>query len=217
LVLLNGNMFNNVIFRSTFVLCALNIVPETWLLYIPRKRMVWRCWHLRQRTKNLSRPLKTVFLWSRRIWPKSSPATLKTNNLFASWSNSGVSCTSAKWDCQAQWYGLENHLHFIGSHFQEGIVNASDLNTSICGHKFVVQRRKSLGATTRFCDKCGQSIWALMHSSYKCQMCGYYCHARCLNVVTRICASLKVCFVWFGFIHCLKCVYFFWNFGNAEL
>uniref|UniRef100_A0A915KNQ4 Phorbol-ester/DAG-type domain-containing protein n=1 Tax=Romanomermis culicivorax TaxID=13658 RepID=A0A915KNQ4_ROMCU len=65
-------------------------------------------------------------------------------------------------------------------------------NIRCCGHKFLVKnRRESLVAANRFCDKCGQIIWSILQPFYQCKYCGYYCHPKCLGVVTRTCAYVK--------------------------
>eukprot|EP00795_Rhopilema_esculentum_P001579 gene1579-16031_t len=59
----------------------------------------------------------------------------------------------------------------------------------ILGHHFAKQG-KSPG--NYFCDSCGATIWALLHTLYKCQDCSFHCHRKCLKSVDKPCVSSKV-------------------------
>eukprot|EP00794_Sanderia_malayensis_P018739 gene18740-20628_t len=59
----------------------------------------------------------------------------------------------------------------------------------VLGHEFARQGKAS---ANYFCDCCGSTIWALMHTLYKCIACSFYCHKKCLNSVDKPCVSKKV-------------------------
>ncbi|KAJ8299454.1 hypothetical protein KUTeg_023514, partial [Tegillarca granosa] len=59
----------------------------------------------------------------------------------------------------------------------------------VVGHKFQLQVTRS---TKHYCEKCNAMILGVIQSWYKCSDCGYCCHEKCLNLITRTCASLKV-------------------------
>ncbi|XP_052242863.1 differentially expressed in FDCP 8-like isoform X2 [Dreissena polymorpha] len=59
----------------------------------------------------------------------------------------------------------------------------------VVGHKFVL----SSGAGSKhYCEKCNAVIWGVLQQWYKCSECGYRAHIKCLNQITRTCASVRV-------------------------
>ncbi|GFS98308.1 differentially expressed in FDCP 8 homolog [Trichonephila clavipes] len=65
---------------------------------------------------------------------------------------------------------------------------ATDLKV-VLGHNFEV---RSLERPKQYCEKCCGIIWGVMTNWYHCISCGFKCHSKCLNLITRICASTKV-------------------------
>jgi len=59
----------------------------------------------------------------------------------------------------------------------------------VVGHKFTKTASKS---SKRYCEKCAGVIWGVIQACYRCQACGFSCHDKCLNLITRTCASSKV-------------------------
>lgn len=57
------------------------------------------------------------------------------------------------------------------------------------GHRFKCQTSSS---TKHYCEKCNTMILGVIQTWYKCTECGYSAHEKCLNMITRTCASLKV-------------------------
>ncbi|KFM70249.1 Differentially expressed in FDCP 8-like protein, partial [Stegodyphus mimosarum] len=60
--------------------------------------------------------------------------------------------------------------------------------TIVLGHKFEL---RSLERPQQYCEKCCGIIWGVMKNWYRCVECGFKCHSKCLNLITRICASTK--------------------------
>ncbi|GIY73246.1 differentially expressed in FDCP 8 homolog [Caerostris darwini] len=65
---------------------------------------------------------------------------------------------------------------------------ATDLKV-VLGHNFEV---RSLERPKQYCEKCCGIIWGMMTNWYHCISCGFKCHSKCLNLITRICAQTKV-------------------------
>ncbi|GBN27461.1 Differentially expressed in FDCP 8 [Araneus ventricosus] len=59
----------------------------------------------------------------------------------------------------------------------------------VLGHNFEV---RSLERPKQYCEKCCGIIWGVMTNWYHCKNCGFKCHSKCLNLITRICAKTKV-------------------------
>ncbi|XP_062601643.1 differentially expressed in FDCP 8 homolog [Saccostrea cucullata] len=59
----------------------------------------------------------------------------------------------------------------------------------VVGHKFQTQESRS---TKYYCEKCNAMILGVIQKWFKCSECGYSCHEKCLNTITRMCASQKV-------------------------
>ncbi|GAB6026755.1 hypothetical protein CHUAL_013259 [Chamberlinius hualienensis] len=62
---------------------------------------------------------------------------------------------------------------------------------AILGHRFV-KKPAERPTAKRFCEKCSGNIWGVLHVWYRCKACGFSCHGKCINYVTRMCASVKV-------------------------
>lgn len=88
-------------------------------------------------------------------------------------------------------------LRMYYQELKEGPVQADPEIKVVMSHHFKMR----VGATKHPCEKCKGVIWGMIgiHPWYKCQDCGYHCHQKCLNTVTRICPSAKisqgVCFI----------------------
>ncbi|KAK3102757.1 hypothetical protein FSP39_013696 [Pinctada imbricata] len=59
----------------------------------------------------------------------------------------------------------------------------------VVGHRFVIQKSRS---SKYYCEKCNAMILGVIQTWYRCNECGYSCHEKCLNNITRTCASQKV-------------------------
>lgn len=59
----------------------------------------------------------------------------------------------------------------------------------VVGHKFQTQESRS---TKYYCEKCNAMILGVIQKWFRCSECGYSCHDKCLNNITRMCASQKV-------------------------
>ncbi|KAL3841852.1 hypothetical protein ACJMK2_019949, partial [Sinanodonta woodiana] len=59
----------------------------------------------------------------------------------------------------------------------------------VVGHKF---KHKMNRSSKHYCEKCNTVIWGMVQEWYRCTDCGYNAHEKCLNLITRTCASLKV-------------------------
>ncbi|XP_022331608.1 differentially expressed in FDCP 8 homolog A-like [Crassostrea virginica] len=59
----------------------------------------------------------------------------------------------------------------------------------VVGHKFQTQESRS---TKYYCEKCNAMILGVIQKWFRCAECGYSCHEKCLNNITRMCASQKV-------------------------
>lgn len=59
----------------------------------------------------------------------------------------------------------------------------------VVGHKFALH---SGASSKHYCEKCNAVIWGVLQQWYKCSDCGYRSHVKCLNQITRTCASVKV-------------------------
>ncbi|XP_042909270.1 differentially expressed in FDCP 8 homolog [Parasteatoda tepidariorum] len=70
----------------------------------------------------------------------------------------------------------------------EAPANLQDL-TVVMGHNFEL---RSLERPQQYCEKCCGIIWGVMKNWYRCVDCGFKCHSKCLNLITRICANTKV-------------------------
>ncbi|GAB1597672.1 differentially expressed in FDCP 8 homolog B-like isoform X1 [Argonauta hians] len=88
---------------------------------------------------------------------------------------------------------LVQKLIQLRMHYQdikEGPVEPHPHTKSVMYHKF----KERVGANSHPCEKCKGVIWGLIGINvwYKCQECGYRCHQKCLNSVTRMCPSAKI-------------------------
>lgn len=59
----------------------------------------------------------------------------------------------------------------------------------VMGHQLV---EKSWGNAEGYCERCNGLIMGIVQSWLRCEECGFCCHRRCLNFITRTCASQKV-------------------------
>ncbi|ELT95789.1 hypothetical protein CAPTEDRAFT_101688 [Capitella teleta] len=59
----------------------------------------------------------------------------------------------------------------------------------VVGHHFMRRESKS---SKHYCEKCNNVIWGVLQYWYRCNACGFCCHEKCLNLITRTCGSLKV-------------------------
>lgn len=59
----------------------------------------------------------------------------------------------------------------------------------VLGHNFEL---RSLERPQQYCEKCCGIIWGVINNWYRCVDCGFKCHSKCMNLITRICASTKV-------------------------
>ncbi|XP_064640629.1 differentially expressed in FDCP 8 homolog B-like isoform X2 [Lineus longissimus] len=67
---------------------------------------------------------------------------------------------------------------------------AVDVDTKlVLGHKFT---KKETHRSKHYCEKCNNVIWGVLQVWYRCSECGFCCHGKCLNLITRMCASIKV-------------------------
>ncbi|ESO97291.1 hypothetical protein LOTGIDRAFT_114879, partial [Lottia gigantea] len=60
---------------------------------------------------------------------------------------------------------------------------------AVTGHKFKIKQSRS---SKHYCEKCNAVIWGVIQEWYRCIDCGYCCHSKCLNQITRTCAKVKV-------------------------
>ncbi|XP_064094869.1 differentially expressed in FDCP 8 homolog A-like isoform X2 [Macrobrachium nipponense] len=74
----------------------------------------------------------------------------------------------------------------------ESIEIASSGVVCLMNHHFQPLKPPLARASKEFCDQCANIIWGVIHVSYRCTLCGYRCHGRCVNRVRRRCASVKV-------------------------
>ncbi|XP_074644650.1 differentially expressed in FDCP 8 homolog isoform X2 [Tubulanus polymorphus] len=72
---------------------------------------------------------------------------------------------------------------------KEGPEEAPEDWKLVLGHRFRHQDSKS---SQRHCERCNTVIWGMLQLWYRCEICGYSCHSKCLNVITRMCAITKV-------------------------
>lgn len=70
----------------------------------------------------------------------------------------------------------------------EPVDNLANLRR-VMGHLLL---EKSWGSAHGYCEKCNGHILGMVQSWLKCEACGFCCHKRCLNLITRTCANLKV-------------------------
>ncbi|XP_054714158.1 differentially expressed in FDCP 8 homolog [Uloborus diversus] len=59
----------------------------------------------------------------------------------------------------------------------------------VLGHSFKLHW---LERPQQYCEKCCGIIWGVFNNWYRCVECGFKCHNKCLNLITRICASTKL-------------------------
>lgn len=59
----------------------------------------------------------------------------------------------------------------------------------VVGHKFEL---KTSRGSKHYCEKCNTVIWGMLQEWYRCTECGYCAHTKCLNQITRTCASVRV-------------------------
>ncbi|KAL4225768.1 Differentially expressed in FDCP 8 [Mactra antiquata] len=72
---------------------------------------------------------------------------------------------------------------------KEGPMPVEEGVKMVVGHKFMLHS----GSTSKhYCEKCNAVIWGVLQEWYKCSDCGYCAHLKCLNQITRTCASVKV-------------------------
>lgn len=71
---------------------------------------------------------------------------------------------------------------------KEGPDDSLDVKV-VLGHKFEI---RSLERPHQYCEKCCGIIWGVIKQWYRCVECGFKCHSKCMNLITRICASTKV-------------------------
>lgn len=71
---------------------------------------------------------------------------------------------------------------------KEGLNKLPDSKV-VLGHSFEL---RSLERPQQYCEKCCRVIWGVLHGWYCCKSCGFKCHSKCLNLITRVCASTKV-------------------------
>ncbi|XP_029640714.1 differentially expressed in FDCP 8 homolog B isoform X1 [Octopus sinensis] len=83
---------------------------------------------------------------------------------------------------------IQLRMHY--QELKEGPVETDTQIKVVMSHKFKVR----VGANSHPCEKCKGVIWGLIgiNTWYKCQECGYRCHQKCLNSVTRMCPSAKI-------------------------
>lgn len=61
---------------------------------------------------------------------------------------------------------------------------------SIYGHDFHI--KESTSDMDRYCEVCTALVWGVIQSWYSCLVCGICCHDKCLNLLKRMCASVRV-------------------------
>uniref|UniRef100_A0A914VPU2 Phorbol-ester/DAG-type domain-containing protein n=1 Tax=Plectus sambesii TaxID=2011161 RepID=A0A914VPU2_9BILA len=71
---------------------------------------------------------------------------------------------------------------------KDGEVDISEEDRTICSHQLVLQ-----GASGRnpYCELCLTSIWRIVQKWYRCKVCGYRVHAKCVTMIKRVCAGVK--------------------------
>ncbi|XP_070536130.1 differentially expressed in FDCP 8-like isoform X2 [Ptychodera flava] len=57
------------------------------------------------------------------------------------------------------------------------------------GHRF---KKKTTKTAKHHCEKCTSLIWGMIQTWYRCKGCGYTCHSKCMNSITRACISGKL-------------------------
>ncbi|XP_014675294.1 PREDICTED: uncharacterized protein LOC106815331 isoform X3 [Priapulus caudatus] len=72
----------------------------------------------------------------------------------------------------------------------EGVIEEEPDVKVVLGHKFV--KREQSKSYQHHCEKCCTLIWGMLQLWYRCKKCGFRCHGKCLNLITRTCASVKV-------------------------
>lgn len=72
---------------------------------------------------------------------------------------------------------------------KEGPIEEEEDVKIVVGHRFKKRLAKS---SKHYCEKCASVIWGVLQSWYKCTACGFCCHDKCLNLIYRTCASVKV-------------------------
>jgi hypothetical protein len=58
----------------------------------------------------------------------------------------------------------------------------------VMGHTF---EEHSWRSAKGYCEKCNGVIIAIVQTWRRCTACGYCCHSRCMNLISRMCASVK--------------------------
>jgi len=67
---------------------------------------------------------------------------------------------------------------------------AEDIHVKkILGHLFVKEGKVP---GNYLCDSCGSTIWALLHTLYKCKDCSFHCHRKCLKSIDKSCVGKKI-------------------------
>ncbi|KAK2143509.1 hypothetical protein LSH36_835g00037 [Paralvinella palmiformis] len=60
---------------------------------------------------------------------------------------------------------------------------------SVTGHLFMMKVNQR---SRRYCEQCNTAIWGVVQTWYRCKNCGFCCHEKCLDLVRRTCAHVKV-------------------------
>ncbi|XP_064610504.1 differentially expressed in FDCP 8 homolog [Liolophura sinensis] len=81
------------------------------------------------------------------------------------------------------------HLRMKYQEYKEGPEPVEPDVKMVVGHKF---KQKDSRSSKHYCEKCNAVIWGMLQVWYRCTECGYHCHEKCLNQITRTCASVKV-------------------------
>ncbi|XP_025087005.1 differentially expressed in FDCP 8 homolog A-like [Pomacea canaliculata] len=59
----------------------------------------------------------------------------------------------------------------------------------VMGHVF---KKKTSHSSKYYCEKCNKVIWGMLQEWHRCIECGYRCHDKCVQLITRTCAIVKV-------------------------
>lgn len=80
-------------------------------------------------------------------------------------------------------------LRFELLNLKDDNVDSEDNLKCLMGHSF---EERPWGRAKGYCERCCSVIIGILQSWYKCKKCNFCCHKKCIDNITRICASYKI-------------------------